>query len=79
LDLVVAEHDSVVARDAIVLDQQCAPWMVYQDMYSMLFPGFRQGCEILFDLGQRDSFYVVDAAEDYYDSWVKLHYIVVES
>jgi len=31
------------------------------------------------DLGQRDSFYVVDAAEDYYDSWVKPDYLVVES
>jgi len=45
----------------------------------MLFRGFRHGCEILFDLGQRDSFYVVDAAEDYYDSRVKPDYIVVES
>jgi hypothetical protein len=41
--------------------------------------GFRHGCEILFDLGQRDSFYVVDAAEDYYDSLVKPDNIVVES
>jgi hypothetical protein len=44
-----------------------------------LFGGSGHGLQVLFNCGQRDSRGVVDAAEDYYDSRVKLDYIVIES
>ncbi len=49
------------------------------DMDSLLFGGCGHGLQVLFNCGQRDSRDAVDAAEDYYDSRVKLDYIVIES